>query len=138
MNNTKKKLDELTYNIIGACIEVHKNLGPGLLESTYKHCLKIELQLRGLHFVAEHPIKVEYKNHLIGSLYRCDLIIEDLIILELKAVDALIPIYDAQVLTYMKLLEKPKGIIVNFNVNNIFHNGQKTLVNDLYAALKPM
>lgn len=132
---TKGKLDKLSYEIIGAAIEVHTHTGPGLLESTYHNFMKKELELRNLKFQSEMKVNLVYKNSLLQSNMRCDFLIEEKIIVEIKAVKYLEPIFDAQLMTYMKLLEKPKGILINFNVVNIFHEGQKTIVNDIYRAL---
>ncbi len=132
---TKKQLDELTYEIVGSAIEVHKELGPGLLESIHHRCLKKELQIRGINFKSELCVPLLYKNEPLETDLRCDLLIENQIVLELKAVETMLPIYEAQLLTYMKLLEVPKGILINFNVKNIFHEGQKTFVNDYFKLL---
>src|SRR6478609_5782296 len=132
---TKKELDELTYKITGAAIEVHKTLGPGLLESVYHKCLKSELFLRELSFASEFLVPIHYKGIDIDTELRCDLLIEDKIVVELKAVDAIAPIFEAQLLTYMKLLEKPKGILINFNCTNLFKEGQKTFVNEYFRTL---
>jgi len=113
---TKKQLDELTYEIVGSAIEVHKELGPGLLESIYHKCLKKELLLRGINFKSEFSVPLLYKNEPLETELRCDLLIENQIVLELKAVETMLPIFEAQLLTYMKLLEVPKGILINFNV----------------------
>lgn len=129
---TKKVIDQLTYEIIGAAIEVHKALGPGLLESVYHKCLIHELTLRGIGFVSEQYIELEYKGINVGADLRCDLFVEDLIVVELKAVKEVEPIHEAVLLTYIKLLEAPKGILINFNVTNIFKEGQKTYVNEYF------
>ena len=132
---TKKQLDELTYEIVGSAIEVHKELGPGLLESIYHKCLKKELSLRSIDFKSEFSVPLVYKNEHLETELRCDLLIENQIVVELKAVETMLPIFEAQLLTYMKLLEVPKGILINFNVKNIFHEGQKTFVNDYFKLL---
>ncbi|MBI3520345.1 MAG: GxxExxY protein [Bacteroidetes bacterium] len=132
---TKKLLDELTYEIVGSAIEVHKELGPGLLESIYHKCLKKELSLRGIDFKSEFSVPLLYKSEPLETDLRCDLLIENQIVVELKAVETMLPIFEAQLLTYMKLLEVPKGILINFNVKNIFHEGQKTFVNDYFKLL---
>ncbi|MCW8961133.1 MAG: GxxExxY protein [Ignavibacteriaceae bacterium] len=132
---TKKYLNELTYQIIGSAIEVHKELGPGLLESVYHKCLKQELSIRNIKFLSEQVVSVNYKGLELDAELRCDLIIEDVIVVELKAVDAIAPVFEAQLLTYMKLLQKPKGILINFNCANIFKEGQKTFVNELFRKL---
>ncbi len=132
---TQQYLDELTYQIIGCAIEVHKELGPGLLESVYHRCIAHELNNRGLIVQAHLPAPISYKGYLIDTELRLDLLVEDLIAVELKSVLGIIPVYEAQLLTYMKLLEKPKGILINFNCCNIFHEGQRTYVNSLYSSL---
>lgn len=132
---TKKFLDDLTYKIIGAAIEVHKDLGPGLLESVYQKCLKQEFFLRELRYSLELLVPVQYKGVEMDTELRCDFLVEDSIVVELKAVDALAPVHEAQILTYMKLLQKPKGILINFNCANLFKEGQRTFVNELFRKL---
>ncbi|HRJ28757.1 MAG TPA: GxxExxY protein [Cyclobacteriaceae bacterium] len=132
---TKKFLDDLTYKIIGAAIEVHKDLGPGLLESVYQKCLKQEFFLRELRYSSELLVPVQYKGFEMDTELRCDFLVEDSIVVELKAVDALAPVHEAQILTYMKLLQKPKGILINFNCANLFKEGQRTFVNELFRKL---
>lgn len=132
---TKATLDQLTYEIIGAAIEVHSQLGPGLLESIYHECFKIELEIRGISFKTEMQVPVWYEGRKLETTLRCDLFIDDLIVIELKSVKKLEPIFDAQLMTYMKLLEAPKGILLNFNCMNIFREGQKTIVNEFFQHL---
>lgn len=133
---TKNYFDELTYEIIGAAIEVHKIMGRGLLESVYHQCLKEELKHRKINFQTEMKIPVLYKGKTLDIDFRCDLFIEDSIVVELKAVNEMNAVFDAQLLTYMKLLKCPKGILINFNCNNIFKEGQKTFVNEYFSQLK--
>lgn len=132
---TQKYIDELTYKIIGCAIEVHKELGPGLLESVYHKCLSYELDQKGLKYGSELQVPVSYKGKILNTALRLDVMVEDLIIVELKAVEEFHPIFNATLLTYMKLMQKPKGILLNFNCTNIFKEGQKTMVNQIYAAL---
>lgn len=132
---TKKHLDLLTYEIIGSAIEVHKAMGRGLLESVYHQCLKEELLHRKINFLTEMKIPVEYKGKTLAIDFRCDMFVEQCIVVELKAVQELTSVFEAQLLTYMKLLKCPKGILLNFNCSNIFHEGQKTLVNEYFKAL---
>jgi GxxExxY protein len=132
---TKKYLDELTYEIIGSAIEVHKFMGSGLLESVYHQCLKEELMLRKINFLTEMKIPVVYKGKTLDIDFRCDLFIENSIVVELKAVNEMNAIFEAQLLTYMKLLKCPKGILINFNCSNIFKEGQKTFVNEYFSKL---
>ena len=105
---TKTFLDSLEYKITGACIEVHKILGPGLLEKTYQRCLIKELQMQSINFVAEKSIAICYKGEFLDASLKADLVVESCIIVELKAVEAILPIHEAQLLTYMKLMHVPK------------------------------
>jgi len=107
---------DLTRQIIGVTIEVHKAIGPGLLESVYEECLCHELGLRGLSFARQVEVPIIYKGVKLESGHRLDLIVEDTVILEIKSVDRHHPIYEAQLLTYMRLLQKPVGFVINFNV----------------------
>jgi GxxExxY protein len=133
---TKEYLTDLIYRVNGAAIEVHKHLGPGLLESIYHKCMIRELTLRGINFQSELIIPIEYKGLTLESELRCDLFIEKCLVLELKAVDKIAPIYVAKLMSYMNLLEAPIGLMINFNVENIFHQGQKTYVNSYYSRLE--
>ncbi|MXO03345.1 GxxExxY protein [Flavobacterium sp. HBTb2-11-1] len=133
---TKKYLTDLIYKVNGAAIEVHRKIGAGLLESIYHQCMIKELSIRGINFESELKIPVEYKGLQLESDLRCDLFIENCLVLELKAVDHIIPIHVAKLMSYMKLLESPIGLMINFNVTNIYHEGQKTYVNDLYRWLE--
>jgi GxxExxY protein len=135
MITNKKELDDLTYQIIGAAIEVHKALGPGLLESVYHKCLRQEFVVRGLSYASEYSVPVSYKGIEIDAELRCDFIVADKIVIELKSVDAIAPVFEAQILTYMKLLQKPKGILINFNCANLFKEGQRTYVNEFFRNL---
>lgn len=135
MEISKTYLKDLVYQVNGAAIEVHKALGPGLLESVYHKCLKNEFILRGIKFQSELLVPVNYKDIIIDTELRCDFFVEDILVVELKAVESVLPIHEAQVLTYMKLLKVPKGIMINFNSVHIFKEGQKTYVNELYRNL---
>ena len=132
---TKKYFDKLTYQVIGAAIEVHKSLGAGLLESVYHDCMKHELFLRGISFATELVVPVQFKGTVIETELRCDLLVENCLVVELKAIAKLLPINEAQILTYMKLLKSPKGVLINFNCINLYRDGQKTLVNELFRNL---
>ncbi|MGC2695737.1 MAG: GxxExxY protein [Candidatus Angelobacter sp.] len=112
----KLKYEELTEQILGAAIEVHKALGPGLMESAYEECLCHELNLRNIRFERQTAVPVAYKNVNLDCGYKLDLLIESTVILELKCVERITTIHEAQLLTYMKLLHKPVGFIINFNV----------------------
>lgn len=135
MKVTKKYLNELTYNVIGCAIEVHKFLGPGLLESVYEKCFLKELSLRGIKFQNQLWVPVVYKGIELDTELRLDVLIEDILCVELKAQEGLLPIHDAILLSYMQMLNKPKGILINFHSVNIFKEGQKTLVNNLFTLL---
>ncbi len=135
MKVTKSYLKDLVYQVNGAAIEVHKALGPGLLESVYHKCLKQELALRGVRYKSELIVPVAYKGLEVNAQLRCDLFVEDVLVAELKSVEAILPIFEAQILTYMKLRNVPEGLLINFNVTNIFKEGQKTYVNELYRDL---
>ena len=132
---TQKFINELTHKIIGGAIEVHKDLGPGLLESIYEKCLIHLLGKQGLYLVTQQKVPLYFRGLYLDCDLRFDLLVEEIIIVEIKAVEMLIPIHEAQLLTYLKLLEKPKGILLNFNCTNIFREGQKTFVTELYARL---
>ena len=134
-NVTKKSLNHLCYQIIGAAIEVHKLLGPGLLEQVYETCLEHELLRRNLKVTRQKSVPINYKGLSLEANLRYDLLIEDCVVVELKAVEILHPIFEAQIMTYMRLLGKPKGIILNFNCTNIYKEGQKTFVNEFYRML---
>ena len=132
---TQKYLDELTYEVVGAAIEVHKVMGGGLLESVYHQCMKEELSGKGIKFLSEVKIPFLYKGKELETEFRCDLLVEDCLVVELKSVKEINNLFEAQVLTYMKLLKYPKGILLNFNCINIFKNGQKTFVNEYFKQL---
>nr|WP_315231088.1 GxxExxY protein [uncultured Flavobacterium sp.] len=133
---TKTYLKDLIYQVNGCAIEVHKHLGPGLLESVYYTCLKKELTIRGFEFQTELKIPVNYKGLELETGLRCDLLVEESLVVELKAIEKVLPIHEAQILTYMKLLEVPIGLMLNFNVTHIFKEGQKTYVNERYRYLE--
>ena len=132
---TQRTIDDLTFRINGACIEVHKIIGPGLLESVYHKCLEEELKLREISFKSQLKVPVYYKGNELFCDFFCDFLIEDCIVLELKAVSEFNDIHRAQILNYINLMKKPKGILINFNVKNIMHQGQETFVNDYYRML---
>ena len=135
MKLTKKYLDDLSYKVIGAAIEVHKGLGPGLLESVYHKCLMHELKLRGITYITELVIPINYKGLELDTNLRLDLLVEGVLPVELKSTEGIAPIFEAQIISYMKLIDAPKGLLINFNVTNIFKEGQRTFVNELYREL---
>lgn len=132
----RSTLKELVYQVNGAAIEVHKSIGAGLLENVYHQCLKKELELRKINFSSELEIPLNYKGYELESKLRCDLFIENSLVVELKSVTEINPIFEAQLLTYMNLLKAPIGLLINFNVKNIYYEGQKTMVNEYYRMLE--
>ena len=126
MMRTEDKQDPLTFEIIGAAIDAHRILGPGLLESVYEEALCIELEERQLEFQRQKQIDIDYRGRSIGDLY-ADVIVENSVILELKSVDKLHPIHTAQLMTYLKLAKIRKGLLINFNVE-ILKQGIKRVI----------
>lgn len=131
---TKKEVTQLSYEITGLAIKVHKTLGPGLLESIYEECLKIELIKNGYNVKQQLYTTINYEGVIIETKLIVDLLVNDLIILELKAVEEILPIHEAQLLTYMKILKKPQGLLINFFTNNITKS-LKPFINEYFKAL---
>ena len=117
--STKMEFDKLSRSVIGCAIEVHRTLGPGLLESTYRQCLAYELSEAQIPFQIEMPLPVRYKNILLDCGYRIDLLVSANLIVEIKSVETLLPIQRAQILTYMRLARIPIGLLINFNVTKL-------------------
>ena len=134
MQITKKIINQISYKIVGCAIEVHKHLGPGLLESVYEKCFIEELKLAGLQVDSQIRVPLIYKGKDIHQNLIIDLLVEDLIVVENKSVEIMIPLFQAQLLTYLKLTEKPKGLLINFNCENITKN-LVPLVTDVFAKL---
>ncbi|MBX2892763.1 MAG: GxxExxY protein [Saprospiraceae bacterium] len=124
----EKTYNELTSQIINACIEVHRELGPGLLESVYEVCLLDELYRRGLRAEAQVKLPVSYKGKLLNKEFVIDILVEDLILLELKAIEVLLPIHEVQLVTYLKLSGKKLGLLINFHVE-LLKNGVRRKIN---------
>ncbi len=124
-------LNDLSSQVIAACIEVHKHLGPGLLESAYEECLSYELRARQLPFTRQHPLPIVYKGIHLECGYQMDIVVSNKLILELKSVGKLMPIHEAQLLTYLKLTQLSLGLLINFNVPILVH-GVKRLVNNYH------
>ncbi|SHK00212.1 GxxExxY protein [Tangfeifania diversioriginum] len=114
-----EKLNQITYEIIGAAYKVHSELGPGLLESTYEVCLEYELLKRGLKVERQKPLPVVYDGIHLEAGYRIDLLVENTVIVELKAVEEIAPVHQAQLMTYLKLSERKLGLLMNFNVTDM-------------------
>lgn len=132
---TQQEINQLSRTIIGYAIEVHKELGPGLLESIYDKCLAHLLIQNGYSVSRQQIVPLKFRGLSLDCELRIDLLVNDLIIVELKNVDEILPIHEAQILTYLKLLKKPKGILINFNCLNIFKEGQKTFVTEQFRNL---
>jgi len=127
------RLDQISRSIIGAAIEVHRRLGPGLLESAYQACLAYELKQRELRIEEQKPLPVLYKDVKLDCGYRLDILVEDEIIVEIKAVETLLPIHDAQLLSYLRLSHKRVGLVINFHVP-VLTKGLKRIVNEFPDA----
>lgn len=125
-----ERYNELTDKIIGSCIEVHKNMGPGLLEKIYEKCLIRELELRGVYAESQVEIPLVYKGVELDKSYVIDILVENEIVLELKAIDIVLPVFEAQLISYLKLSGKKVGLLINFNVPLMKH-GVKRFVNGL-------
>jgi GxxExxY protein len=137
MNNsitTKKLINDLAYQIVNCSIEVHKQLGPGLLESVYQKCLKEEFNYRNIGYVEQLKVPIKYRELTLDADLRLDFLVEDLIVVEIKAIEGLLPLHEAQILSYMQLLQKPKGLLINFHTLNVV-KGMKPLVNHFFSAL---
>lgn len=133
---TKKYVNDLTYKIIGACIEVHKIAGPGLYEYAYHKCLEREFEVLGIKYESELEIPLIYKDVKIDCTVKCDFLIENAIVLEIKSVAEMNKIHKAQVINYMNLLKIPKSILINFNVYNLYNEGTETFVSKIFEALE--
>jgi GxxExxY protein len=124
------QINSLTETVIGAAIEVHRELGPGLLESAYQQCLCHELTLRRIRFELQRDLPVSYKNIKLDCGYRIDLLVENIVVVEIKSIDALHPIHDAQLLTYLRIGQWPVGLLINFN-STVLKDGIRRKVNKL-------
>lgn len=131
---TKKQVTQLSYDITGFAIKVHKNLGPGLLESIYETCLKFELERNGYSVKQQVFADVVYDGLLMETTLKLDLLVNDLVVVELKTVEELKPVHQAQLLTYMKLLQKPQGLLINFFTDKITKS-MKPFVNEYFTSL---
>lgn len=127
-------VNDMAYKIVACAIEVHKTLGPGLLESIYHSCLIEELEQSGLITESQVEVPVKYKGKDIGGKLRIDILVNELIIVELKSVESILPVHKAQLLSYMKLAHVPKGLLINFNCDNIVKQ-MVPLVNEIFSNL---
>ena len=119
---TQKSINELSYKIIGCAIEVHKHLGPGLLESVYEECLIEEMKSIGLRVKSQIAVPIHYKSKKLGTPLKLDILVNEQIIIELKAVEVVLPVHKAQLISYLKLSQKAKGLLINFHCENISNN----------------
>lgn len=131
---TKTEVTQLSYDITGCAIKVHKIIGPGLLESVYEKCLKYELENRGFHVIQQLRVPFVYEELQFDAELRLDLLVNDCVIVELKTVENILPVHEAQLLTYMRLLEKPQGLLINFYTDNIVKS-MKPFVNEYFKIL---
>ena len=127
-NILSQRINEATASIIGAAIKVHKALGPGLLESAYNVCLLYELRRSGFHVESQKPVPISYDGVSLDCGYRLDMVVNDLVVVELKTIDRFAPIHTAQMLTYLKLTGYPVGLLINYNVP-LLKQGLKRLLN---------
>ncbi len=127
--------NDLSRIVFNSALKVHQKLGPGLLESVYHKCMLHELKSRGINFQSEVTVPINYKGLDVEAELRCDILVENILIVELKSVSEIKPIFEAQILTYMNLFKSPIGLLINFNVTHIFKEGQKTYINKLYNEL---
>jgi GxxExxY protein len=125
--------EQLTEQIIGCAIRVHEALGPGLFESIYKPCLAIELRASGLEADTARRVSVTYRGHAIGAEFCPDIIVNNIVVVELKAVEALARVHQTQVITYLKLTSLPVGLLINFNVDQLIHGVRRVVRPDLYV-----
>lgn len=131
---TKKEVTQLSYEIVGVAIKVHKSLGPGLLENVYEKCMVYELMKQGYQVKTQVPVKVKYDEIEIDSELKIDILINDCVVVELKTVEKILPVHEAQLMSYMKLLEKPQGLLINFYTDNIT-SSLIPIVNDIFKKL---
>jgi GxxExxY protein len=131
---TKKTVTQLSYEITGFAIKVHKSIGPGLLENVYEKCLKYELENNGYSVSQQMSVPIIYDALQLDANFRLDLLVNETVIVEIKAHESILPIHEAQLITYMKLLQKPQGLLINFFTNNI-SKSMKPFVNEYFSVL---
>ncbi|MEX2016102.1 MAG: GxxExxY protein [Candidatus Hydrogenedentales bacterium] len=130
------RLNDISFLIIQAAIEVHRTLGPGLLESVYRACMIYELRRRNLSVVAEQMVPICYKDVIIDGSYRLDLLVGDEVVLEIKSVEVVLPVHHAQLLSYLRLTKKPLGLLINFNVPVLIKGVKRMMNGNEQAALR--
>jgi GxxExxY protein len=131
---TKKTVTQLSYEITGFAIKVHKSIGPGLLENVYEKCLKYELENNGYNVSQQMSVPIIYNDLHLDANFRLDLLVNETVIVEIKAHESILPIHEAQLITYMKLLKKPQGLLINFFSKNITKS-MKPFVNEYFSEL---
>lgn len=131
---TKKEVTQLSFEVVNSAIRVHKELGPGLLENVYQQCMEYDLERRGFQIESQKIIPISFEGLNTSSILRVDLFVENTIVVELKSVDHLLQVHTAQLLTYMRLLKAPQGLLINFYVDKIT-NGYKPYVNNFFNEL---
>lgn len=131
---TKKSVTQLSYDITGFAIKVHKSIGPGLLENVYEKCLKYELENNGYKVSQQMSVPIIYDDLQLDANFRLDLLVNETVIVEIKAHESILPIHEAQLITYMKLLQKPQGLLINFFSKNITKS-MKPFVNEYFSVL---
>jgi GxxExxY protein len=131
---TKKTVTQLSYEITGFAIKVHKSIGPGLLENVYEKCLKYELENNGYKVSQQMSVPIIYNDLQLDANFRLDLLVNETVIVEIKAHESILPIHEAQLITYMKLLQKPQGLLINFFSKNITKS-MKPFVNEYFSVL---
>lgn len=132
---SRRFVDDVTYRVIGAAITVRKQHGAGLLESVYQQCMDAEMRHLAIFFEKELSVRIVHRSKSIAAPLRCDFLVEKVLVVEVKAVNEFTPVFDAQLYTYMRLLQVPKGLYLNFNCLNMVNDGQHTLVNEIYRSL---
>jgi len=130
MHALYQKANILSKAVIGAAIEVHKDKGPGLLESIYEWCMMVELELRSIEVMRQKTVEVHYKGHTKKDALRCDILIEECLLIEAKSTDKILPIHKAQLLSYMKLLDIPLGLIINFKESKLTEGIQRLILQE--------
>jgi GxxExxY protein len=128
-------LNALSHEIIGAAIEIHRALSPGLLERVYRTCMIHEMRASGMEFLLEHPVPIHYKGVTLEGSYRIDVLVNHSIVLELKAVDQILPVHRAQLLSYLRLTDKPLGLLINFHVPRLVEGVQRLVHGPCFSNL---
>ena len=132
---SQKYVDQIAHAIIGCAIDIHKELGPWLLESAYEKCMIYLLNKKGFKVESQLEVPITFQDLVVSRAYRLDLLVENLVVIELKAIREFAPVDKAQILTHLRFMKKPKGILINFHCSNIFYEGQQTFITKEYSKL---